>query len=80
VWYAYYGDGTEPKVELTLVSLFGGVFGLGLAVGVFIAVGFLCITQVRVAYRNKTGIEEYICAKAEARERQVIMCIFICAR
>ena len=46
-WYMYYGTGHEPQVILTLWSLLGALFGMGLALGVVIAVGMLLFFQVR---------------------------------
>lgn len=45
-YYRYYGDGTEPKVTLTLFTLISTLFGLGLAIGVVLAVGALLYFQV----------------------------------
>ena len=46
-WYLYYGTGQEPQVILTLWSLLGALFGLGLSLGVVVAVGMLLFFQVR---------------------------------
>ena len=45
-WYLYYGTGREPQVILSLWSLLGALFGMGLALGVVIAVGMLLFFQV----------------------------------
>jgi len=66
-WYQYYGTGTEPRVVLTLWSLLATLFGLGLAIGVVIAVGLLFFFQIRSILRNQTGIEDWIREKAEYR-------------
>ena len=46
-WYLYYGTGREPQVILTLWSLLGALFGLGLSLGVVVAVGMLLFFQVK---------------------------------
>jgi hypothetical protein len=45
-WYLYYGTGLEPKVNFTLWTLLLVMFGLGLAIGVVLAVGALLFFQV----------------------------------
>ena len=69
-WYLYYGTGKEPQVILTLWSLLGALFGLGLALGVVIAVGMLLVFQLKAIARNQTGIEDWIKEKADYRLRQ----------
>lgn len=69
-WYLYYGTGKEPQVVLTLWSLLGALFGLGLALGVVIAVGMLLVFQLKAIARNQTGIEDWIKEKADFRLRQ----------
>jgi len=68
-WYMYYGTGKEPVVILTLWSLLGALFGLGLALGVVIAVGMLLFFQVKAIMKNQTGIEDWIKEKADFRVR-----------
>jgi len=68
-WYQFYGNGSEPKVVLTLWSLLAALFGMGLAIGVVIAVGLLLYFQFRSILRNQTGIEDWIREKAEYRAR-----------
>jgi hypothetical protein len=46
-WYHYYGTGNEPKINLTLFTLIAILFGLGLAIGVVLAVGALFYFQAR---------------------------------
>ena len=46
-WYLYYGTGAEPQVILTLWSLLAALFGLGLSLGVVVAVGMLLVFQVK---------------------------------
>lgn len=52
---------------LTLWSLLASLFGLGLALGVVIAVGLLLFFQVRSVMKNQTGIEDWIREKADYR-------------
>lgn len=66
-WYQYYGTGEEPKVILSIWSLLAALFGLGLAIGVVIAVGLLFFFQLRSILRNQTGIEDWIREKADYR-------------
>ena len=68
-WYMYYGTGQEPQVVLTVWSLLAALFGLGLALGVVIAVGLLLVFQVKSILRNQTGIEDWIMEKATYRHR-----------
>lgn len=68
-WYLYYGTGREPQVILTVWSLLAALFGLGLALGVVIAVGMLLVCQVRSILKNQTGIEDWIREKADYRHR-----------
>ena len=49
-WYLYYGTGEEPQVILTLWSLLAALFGLGLSLGVVVAVGMLLIFQVFICF------------------------------
>ena len=65
----YYGTGKGPVVILTLWSLLGALFGLGLALGVVIAVGMLLFFQVKAIMKNQTGIEDWIKEKADFRVR-----------
>eukprot|EP00092_Neocalanus_flemingeri_P024016 GFUD01026050.1.p1 GENE.GFUD01026050.1~~GFUD01026050.1.p1 ORF type:complete len:392 (-),score=118.92 GFUD01026050.1:316-1491(-) len=68
-WYLYYGTGREPQVVLTVWTLLGALFGLGLALGVVIAVGLLLVFQLKSVLRNQTGIEDWIREKADYRHR-----------
>ena len=68
-WYLYYGTGAEPQVILTLWSLLAALFGLGLALGVVIAVGMLLVFQIKAILKNQTGIEDWIKEKADFRLR-----------
>jgi len=56
-------------VVLTVWSLLAALFGLGLALGVVIAVGLLLVFQVKSILRNQTGIEDWIMEKATYRHR-----------
>ena len=58
-----------PKIPLTLGTLIGMLLGLGLSIGVVLAVGALCYFQVSAAWRNQTGIEDWIMEKAAYRLR-----------
>ena len=49
-YYKYHGTGQEPKVALTLFTLLVILFGLGLAIGVVLAVGALLFFQVMILY------------------------------
>jgi len=69
-WYEFYGSGSEPRVILTVWSLLAALLGLGLAIGVVIAVGLLMCLQVRSILRNQTGIEDWILEKAHYRHRR----------
>lgn len=68
-WYHVYGTGHEPVVTLTLFTLLVIMFGLGLSIGVVLAVGALCFFQLRAAWKNQTGIEDWILEKAEYRRK-----------
>jgi len=69
-WYHYYGTGQEPQVILTLWSLLGALFGLGLSLGVVVAVGMLLFFQIKSILKNQTGIEDWIKEKADYRLRK----------
>lgn len=45
-YYLYYGNGTEPLVNLGIHGFVACMFAVGLAIGVFIAVGALFVIQV----------------------------------
>ncbi|XP_058444536.1 palmitoyltransferase ZDHHC6 [Malaya genurostris] len=66
-WYLYYGQYSKATVQLGLWSLILGVFNIGLAIGVIIAVGMLLFFQVRAILNNRTGIEDWILEKAKHR-------------
>ncbi|XP_055616518.1 palmitoyltransferase ZDHHC6-like [Toxorhynchites rutilus septentrionalis] len=66
-WYVYYGQYSKATVLLGLWSLIFGVFNVGLAIGVIIAVGMLLFFQVRAILNNRTGIEDWIVEKARHR-------------
>ncbi|XP_071829499.1 palmitoyltransferase ZDHHC6-like [Apostichopus japonicus] len=65
-----YKFSTSPYVEFNVYNLISCFIGVGAALGVMIAVGFLLYVQLKVVRRNETGIESWIRAKAEARERE----------
>lgn len=68
-WYHFYGTGTEPVIVFSLWTLLATLFGLGLAIGVVIAVGLLFFFQMRAILRNQTGIEDWILEKAKYRRK-----------
>nr|CRZ23583.1 BMA-DHHC-6 [Brugia malayi] len=68
VWYYNYG-GSNEMIILSLYSFIFVIFAFGLTLGVIISVGFLLGIQIRGIIRNRTGIEDYIVDKANARER-----------
>jgi len=70
-WYLYYGTGQEPQVVLTVGTLLATLFGLGLSLGVVIAVGLLLVFQVKSVMKNQTGIEDWIMEKATYRHRNL---------
>lgn len=70
-WYEFYGTGREPKIYFTVWSLVATLLGLGLAIGVVIAVGLLLFFQLRSILRNQTGIEDWIIEKAVFRHRHL---------
>ncbi|XP_067673599.1 palmitoyltransferase ZDHHC6-like [Haliotis asinina] len=67
-YYYYYGN-DEPLIHLSVVAFILTMFGVGLAIGVIIAVGMLFYVQMKSIWRNETGIESWIIDKAEDRER-----------
>uniref|UniRef100_A0A915E8M2 Palmitoyltransferase n=1 Tax=Ditylenchus dipsaci TaxID=166011 RepID=A0A915E8M2_9BILA len=54
----------------SIYSFMAAVLAVSFAMGVIIAVGFLLFIQLKSAWRNRTGIEQYICLKAEYRYRE----------
>jgi ribosomal protein L40E len=68
-WYHYYGTGTEPLVIFSVWTLLATLFGLGLAIGVVVAVGLLLFFQLRAIAKNQTGIEDWILEKAKYRRK-----------
>ena len=68
-WYLHHGTGKEPQVILTAWTLPTALFGLGLSIGVVIAVGILLIAQLRAILRNQTWIEDWIRDKCDYRHR-----------
>ena len=45
-WYLHHGD-RHNLVYLGVVGFLVSLFAIGLAIGVFLAVGLLCVIQVR---------------------------------
>ncbi|XP_074647885.1 palmitoyltransferase ZDHHC6-like [Tubulanus polymorphus] len=70
-YYFYYGDGTEPVINLDVWSFLIGIFSVGLAVGVIVAVGGLGFLQLKSILKNETGIESWIIEKAYYIDRTV---------
>ncbi|CAJ0564350.1 unnamed protein product, partial [Mesorhabditis spiculigera] len=66
-WYIRFGDGTEPIIEMTFTTLLVVVSALALAMGVTVALTCLLFFQAKYILYNKTGVEEYIYDKAQAR-------------
>lgn len=66
-YYYYYTK--DPVVYLGLFGFIGSMFAIGLAVGVFLAVGMLFVIQLRSILKNETGIESWIIEKALDRDR-----------
>ncbi|CAH1989992.1 unnamed protein product [Acanthoscelides obtectus] len=60
----------QPRVHLGLYGTILCVFALGFSIGVVIAVGMLLWLQVRAIIRNRTGIEDWILAKANFRRSE----------
>lgn len=66
-YYLYYGQNELATVHFSMMSLIFCVLGLGLSIGVVIAVGMLLFFQLRAICRNRTGIEDWILEKAKYR-------------
>ncbi|XP_041363852.1 palmitoyltransferase ZDHHC6-like [Gigantopelta aegis] len=67
-YYFYHQD--EPLVQLDIFEFILTMFGIGLAIGVVIAVGMLFYLQMKSILKNETGIESWIIDKAEDRLRE----------
>ncbi|XP_054156115.1 palmitoyltransferase ZDHHC6-like, partial [Oppia nitens] len=65
-WFLY-NERSDRLVYITMTSLLFGVFSIGLALGVIIAVGGLLILQLKILVKNETSIEEWIVTKAKSR-------------
>ena len=59
----------RPPVNYSVAMFAATVLAAGFAIAVIACVGFLFVLQVYSVIRNKTGIEVYICEKAEDMER-----------
>lgn len=68
-YYHVYGNGDEPEIFLTVNAFIAGMFAVGLAIGVVLAVGGLLFLQVRSILKNETGVETWIKDKANYRRR-----------
>jgi palmitoyltransferase len=64
-YYYYYTK--DPVVYLGLFGFIGSMFAIGLAVGVFLAVGMLFVIQIRSILKNETGIESWIIEKVSVK-------------
>ncbi|GFO38726.1 palmitoyltransferase [Plakobranchus ocellatus] len=67
--YYYYYRSQEPLVYLGFFGFVLTMFGIGLAIGVIIAVGMLFYIQMKSILKNETGIETWIVDKAYDRDR-----------
>ncbi|XP_005104338.1 palmitoyltransferase ZDHHC6 isoform X2 [Aplysia californica] len=65
----YYYKRDEPLVYLGVWGFVVTMFGVGLAIGVIIAVGMLFYIQIKSVLKNETGIEGWIIEKALDRIR-----------
>lgn len=66
-YYVFYNIKDVPIIDLDFIELLMCMFAVGMAVGVTIAVGILLIIQIKSIVKNQTGIENWICKKAEHR-------------
>jgi len=62
-WYFVHNQ--PPIINLGIYGFILGLFALGLAIGVIIAVGFLFIIQIKCVSTNISGIESWILDKAK---------------
>lgn len=58
-------------VYLGLFGFIGSMFAIGLAVGVFLAVGMLFVIQLRSILKNETGIESWIIEKVSVKLKKL---------
>lgn len=65
--YYYFHYTKDPVVYLGLFGFIGSMFAIGLAVGVFLAVGMLFVIQLRSILKNETGIESWIIEKVSVK-------------
>ncbi|CAD5116666.1 DgyrCDS5533 [Dimorphilus gyrociliatus] len=68
-YFIRYGSEYDPIVTLSVTMFIFSMLAVGLAVGVIIAVGGLCIIQIRSIIKNETSIESWINDKAHWRRR-----------
>jgi len=67
--YMLLRDEDEMYLHMDHILLISMFFGIGLAIGVALAVSFLLYYQLKSIARNETGIESWIDEKAKARPR-----------
>uniref|UniRef100_A0A1I8A7T4 Palmitoyltransferase n=1 Tax=Steinernema glaseri TaxID=37863 RepID=A0A1I8A7T4_9BILA len=70
IWYHYYGNGTEPLIEMSVWMACAGVACFGLSIGVVIALSVLLFMQLKGILKNQTQLEEYIVDKADMRREE----------
>ncbi|KRY57004.1 Palmitoyltransferase ZDHHC6, partial [Trichinella britovi] len=66
-WYSVYYNTKWQHLNISLLLFM--CFSIALTLGVLIAVGLLFICHLKLILRNRTGIEVYICEKANLRKR-----------
>jgi len=67
--YMLLRDDEDTYLEMNHILLIFMFFGIGLAIGVTLAVAFLLYYQMKSIARNETGIESWIVEKAMSRPR-----------
>ncbi|CAG7719098.1 unnamed protein product [Allacma fusca] len=68
-YYLYYKENV-PIVYLGVYGLVWVLFSIGCAVGVVLGVGVLLYYQLKIVFKNQTGIEDWIIEKAEYRRKK----------
>uniref|UniRef100_A0A5S6R1Y5 Palmitoyltransferase n=1 Tax=Trichuris muris TaxID=70415 RepID=A0A5S6R1Y5_TRIMR len=64
------GENKEPTVPFTFSWLLYSLLACSVSLGVIVSVGILLFMQIKLALKNRTSVEEYIVAKADARPRE----------
>ena len=67
----------RPPFTHSVPFFFATVLGAALAVAVVLCVGFLFVLQLYTVIRNKTGIESFICEKAEGARSIIIILLLL---